>query len=780
MSAAKRRKVDASDDDLVLTEHPDVANLAWVVVHPDARDVRGLRDYARAVVGGALTMTYVRCGPGRFYPKRTAIGTVAVNQSRAVRATLFANTHIDVDIVNCHPRLLYAIVRDCDSIRPEQTTHLNEYVRNRDAVFASHGLPKELAKILVCTVLFGGSIKTFCKNTGFVGELSTWWQDFVAEIKALAKLVWRRAIAEAEKSAIESYLTSDAYKARHPDKVLPDGSVKIHDGVRLSMVLQKRETDNVLQAIAELKNRNVPVESYQYDGFLVLAEHRAKVEQWMAECNTADVEYTIKPFDAPLVRPPFRRFDPMDFRFSPDKINPDDVPTFQLRIRLRMEQYILKSMTPPGIIFLPDGSASSNREPRSFRECRELFSNIKVPMITGVGPKQSVVSKPFFDWWLQLPDMRQYNDIQFRPPPLALAEGHYNTWSGFKIEEVAPTPVDISLFLKHCTVLMEGNPEWGAYLLDLLAHRVQRPGERTEVALLLLGSQGTGKTTFFTLFCRLFYDHNYLITEKAEQITGKFHLLAEKILVLWEEADGQDTHGAADRIKHLTTAESEHSEKKGKDARQHPMCFLPIVTTNHVGRKSINIEATDRRWVVMRTATDHLADPIYFAKLFATKGGMGDPTFMRAVFDCLRARDISKYKTGRDWSKMRPISESYNDLKQACTSPFQKWFVHVAEQLVRGVNGLECLCSLKGPVAWSNEIQTTDLHSPYTSWLQSNGYDYSVSTSAFQHELTALALGVRWCIKVKTSAGLRRFKIDSVGMVHELLGPDALPSECRV
>jgi len=782
MSSVKRRKVDDSPDALVLTEHPDVAKLEWVVLHPDTRNVRGMHNYARAVdSSGALTVAYERCGPGRLYPKSPrSIGTVAVSQSRRVRATLFADTHIDVDIVNCQPRLLYALVRDCDEISADKYACLEEYVQDRDAVFAREGLPKELAKKLVCTALFGGSLKRFSADTGFDGELSAWWTDFVTKIKMLAKLVWRHAVGDDEQRAIESYLASDAYKARHPDKVRADGTVKIHGGVRLSMVLQKRETDAVLDAMAELGRRGVPVESYQFDGFLVSVKHRATVEQWMVECNTPDVEYIIKPFDTPLVRPPFRRFDPMDFRLG--EIKPDDVPARQLRQRLGMEQYMLKTMTPPGFIFLPDGPASSNRDPRSFREGRDLFSNVTVPVVKtkpgDKGPERVVESTPFFPWWLQLADMRQYNDVQFRPPPLILADGHYNMWRGFKIEEVVPRPVDIESFLGHCTVLMEDNAEWGEYLLDLLAHRVQRPGERTEVALVLIGAQGTGKTTFFQRLCQaLLHDHNYLITEKAEQITGKFHLLYEKILVLWEEAESQDTNNAADRIKHLTTAEDEYSEKKCKDARKHPMCFLPIITANHIGRKSVNIEATDRRWVVMRTGTAHLANPDYFSKLFSAKDGMGDPAFMRSVFDFLRARDISKYKNGRDWSKARPISETYKDLQQACAPPFQRWLDHIAEALASGEGGLDCLRPLDGQTAWSEAFKADDVFPAYTRWLQHNGYEYGVTLSTFQHALAALA--APWCTKVKTSVGLRRYKIDSTGMVLARLGRDALPQHIR-
>ena len=377
--------------------------------------------------------------------------------------------------------------------------------------------------------------------------------------------------------------------------------------------------------------------------------------------------------------------------------------------------------------------------------------------------------------------------MQFRPPPLPLADGHYNMWRGFKVEEVAPSAeeVDIGRFREHCTVLMENNAEWGDFLLDLLAHRVQRPGERTELALLFLGSQGTGKTTFFQLFCQgLMHEHNFLITEKPEQITGKFHQLFEKIVVLWEEAESHDTTSAADRLKHLITAESEWTEKKCKDARKHLMCFLPVITANHLGRKSVAIEGSDRRWVVMRTGSDHLVDPDYFRKLFAAKGGMGDPVYMRAVYDYLRKRDISRYRNGRDWSKARPITETYRDLQVACTSPFERWLDHVAEAVVTGAysddDGVaEHFATPDAKDTWSDALAAEALHPCYTRWLQRNGYEHLVTVHKFQLELSALANGVPWCTKIKTTAGLRRYKVNSTGMVVARLGRSALPEDIR-
>jgi hypothetical protein len=59
-----------------------------------------------------------------------------------------------------------------------------------------------LAKKLVCTALFGGSLKRFSADTGFDGELSAWWTDFVTKIKMLAHIVF--SIAKQIKTQIKS------------------------------------------------------------------------------------------------------------------------------------------------------------------------------------------------------------------------------------------------------------------------------------------------------------------------------------------------------------------------------------------------------------------------------------------------------------------------------------------------------------------------------------------------------------------------------------------------
>ena len=170
MSSPKRIRTE----DLDLTECLVVTRLDWLIRHPDICETHrpGLAAYANALdTSGRLNVQYTRSGPGRLYPVNPKL-RVATLQSRQVRATLFGHTHLDVDLVNCHPRLLHAIVRDCKAIDASMYRHLAEYVADREGVIERSGLAKTLAKKLLSTLIFGGTVERFRSETGHTLPLS--------------------------------------------------------------------------------------------------------------------------------------------------------------------------------------------------------------------------------------------------------------------------------------------------------------------------------------------------------------------------------------------------------------------------------------------------------------------------------------------------------------------------------------------------------------------------------------------------------------------------------
>ena len=448
--------------------------------------------------------------------------------------------------------------------------------------------------------------------------------------------------------------------------------------------------------------------------------------------------------------------------------------------------------TPGGIIWLPHCRHTIDPKAQSWMAFKNHVGNVTVP-VASENKKGELVVKftKFGDWWQGERSARQYEGVDFAPPPLRIQGRIYNMWQGFKIEEEAPSagPVDISLFLAHATCIMEGDPAGGEFLVDVLAHRVQRPGEKTGLGLVVLGKAGSGKTTFFQLLCKaLMFDDHYLITDRPEQIIGKFHLLARKLMVVWEEAAGQDTHSGADHLKHLITIEEQMSEKKGIDAARVRMCFLPVITANNVLGNAVNIEGTDRRWVAVLMNKDHYSDdPDYFSRLF---GKMAEPRHMRAVYDFLRARDISKYHNSRDWQRLRPITETYKTLQQANRPPIAVWLDRVAKAALEGDDidyaVSEAFPSLVAddPVASraGPETPATNLHNAYVKWLTEEFKSaHGVTGNAFARLLSQVAddTAEKWCTKKKDGKGSIVYTFETVEMVRHRLGPEALPQNYR-
>lgn len=108
---------------------------------------------AQIIYNKTKFMTYGRCNPDN------ALGLFSLR--REIRHTLTNNLFIDIDIVNCHPKLLLEIAQK-NNIKLE---YLNEYVNNRqyylDLVMNKYNCNKDQAKKLFIRILYFGSFKNW-------------------------------------------------------------------------------------------------------------------------------------------------------------------------------------------------------------------------------------------------------------------------------------------------------------------------------------------------------------------------------------------------------------------------------------------------------------------------------------------------------------------------------------------------------------------------------------------------------------------------------------------
>src|SRR5215831_12799842 len=119
-----------------------------------------------------------------------------------------------------------------------------------------------------------------------------------------------------------------------------------------------------------------------------------------------------------------------------------------------------------------------------------LYANRQV--CTRVTDKGKRTLKRVASWWLQHPKRRQFiHGVVLDPSGAPEKEGVLNLWRGFAYE---PQPGSWRGLQEHIrAILCQGNEEHFGCLMGWLARLGQHPAQQGEVAVVLRGSQGTGK-----------------------------------------------------------------------------------------------------------------------------------------------------------------------------------------------------------------------------------------------------------------------------------------------
>jgi len=145
---------------------------------------------------------------------------------------------------------------------------------------------------------------------------------------------------------------------------------------------------------------------------------------------------------------------------------------------------------------------------------------------------------PITEFWLKGPH-RFCTEIVFHPG-LKVSDDIVNQWRDFKTKPKAGRCKHLLFHIKH--VLCGSNEEHYEYLLNYLAHLVQKPGDKPGIALVMRGRKGAGKSLLFENVMAPIIDGNgapesYFQTADSKLVFGDFNAPMEKnILFVAEEA----------------------------------------------------------------------------------------------------------------------------------------------------------------------------------------------------------------------------------------------------
>jgi hypothetical protein len=278
----------------------------------------------------------------------------------------------------------------------------------------------------------------------------------------------------------------------------------------------------------------------------------------------------------------------------------------------------------------------------------------------------------FFEVWLKDASKRTYERVDMLPPPLVCPSDVYNTYQG---------PRSVQIILDHVLMLAGDTGEAGReYLLDYMAHLVQKPGVLPKVGILMQSKQGVGKNLLFEelLGKKILGPGLMHCSAQSEDYFGRFDNAAvNKLLCIHDEVVGRDMARTAGLIKESITAELQGLEEKGLKKVQLRNFVRWIYLTQSI--HALLLDTPERR-VFVAECDNSMAPGVgapevvdeYFTRLWIW---VADDANVRAFYDYLMARDISTWRPVLD----RPNSRYYTELQRMSLGRVDEWLIDMLE-----------------------------------------------------------------------------------------------------
>ena len=241
----------------------------------------------------------------------------------------------------------------------------------------------------------------------------------------------------------------------------------------------------------------------------------------------------------------------------------------------------------------------------------------------------------------------------------------------------------IELYLNHIReVIARGQELVYEYILNWFAFILQKPADKTEVALVITGKEGTGKNVFTNVLCKLLGRYANPNLTNISHIVGRFNgALEDKKLIVCNELSSADTNKYlnSDALKSVITDKTVNIETKGIDSRLRENVVNLILVSNHFG--PVRITDDDRRYLVIETSDQKCKQYDYFKSLHDSF----NDDFYNTLFNFFMNRDISNFNP-RD----TPDTEEKRDLIEANKSSYQMFYEEYEEQFKYGWTCKDC------------------------------------------------------------------------------------------
>ncbi len=373
--------------------------------------------------------------------------------------------------------------------------------------------------------------------------------------------------------------------------------------------------------------------------------------------------------------------------------------------------------------------------------------------------KGSIQEVEFFNLWIKDSEKRCYKKLDFIPKKIN-DKNIYNTFNGFNFDDFNQSNdeiIDIDPFIKHIGILVNNEENSVNYILNYLAHLIQKPYELPRVCLLFKSKQGYGKDLFINFLEKLLGKQYISRTcDIDKEVFGDFNPICKNNLVLQlNELEGKHGFENKEKLKNLITAEEITINDKNEKLYKQSNYSRVIICSNNL--TPIEIPSDDRRFVVFQ-AQDIKPSKEYFNKLVDC---LNNNIFIYSLYKYLKNRDISNLNLSND----RPITNAYNIIQKSCNNTFYEYLNDLTYNYedIKDNYPVDVLINrnLKKLL-----IPPSILTRHYKSFLVENSYDFKIKSNYINSMI--LNLDINKCEKVINGKRTRLYEIEINKLINKM------------
>lgn len=640
------------------------------------------------------------------------------NMSSKIRNTLFYDRYYDLDFVNCHPSISYAIFSKYNL----PTEYTRKLIEDRDYVLSylgeRTGLDRKACKTLPLIIFYGGKYIHWLEENIHPSCLS---DEDIQHLNNLEKEVHSniRVLLDGE---YNNYLTF-AKRVKTAELNYKDEWYRDIYCIAWAYLCQDLERQAIELLINAVQTEGIKIGAIIHDGFHLEKKYsieemeKSFFDKWKTEVREGlkknmdldiDLNIIIKPMEAieivPYIQP----------------VEVEEEKTYQgVKLVFEKSSFFLSKEGKYCSVFKEGDFVLQNKT-----IFKDRFENMKYEEKSWNEKKEKyeVKKASFIKRWFLDEDKKTYTQARVYPPPMKCPEDEYNLWTGFKAQ-ITEYPMyksaedyaeGVECILNHIKYL---GGEGYEYILKVQALYAQKPGFKHGVMLTYKSdAEGIGKSSMSNLTRSWMGERWCSKIENPEAILlGNFNSIIEgKVYIFLEEFDGSVVYGRSSKIlMELITSSIDTINKKGVSAYDIPSFTHYEGSTNTLMPKKISDK--NRRDCFFEIKGD--AKPKeYFDTLYKN---INDPYVMKAWYEYLLTINIENV----DWIRDRPISEMQEDLMEASQDLEKVWLYHYfLKDLIRDYSSFNNLDDYK------YKMKTDDLFNKFRQYLGSNCPDYNASS----------------------------------------------------